>query len=111
MVLDRFHQLDDAGLRVRVRLARANDRAGLEQLVRQLGLTADEFELRRALRFAPGRRWCVVATAWDGHCDRLVGFGARDEARLTLVAAAPGVAGLLRRALDEHARTWQRRVA
>ena len=111
MVLDRFHQLDGGALRVRVRLARATDRAELTQLLSGLGLQADEFELRRALRFSPGRRWGVVATTWDGRHERIVGFGACEDERLTLVTAERSVAGLLHAALAEHARTWKRRVA
>src|SRR5687767_6822518 len=109
MVLDRSHYLAEPGLRVRVRLARSTDRGGLGDLLRQLALTADEFDLRRALRFAPGVRWGVVATTWDGQHERVVGFGAAEGDRVTLLGIEPAVCGLLRRALDEHARTWRRR--
>ena len=112
MVLDRFHQLEGAGLRVRVRLARATDRIAVADLLRQLGLTADELDLRRALHFAPGLRWGVVATTWDGRHERLVGFGSVEDDRRTRVGLDREACSLLGRALDEHARTWRgRRVA
>jgi hypothetical protein len=113
MVLDRHHPVPGAGARVRVRLAHASDAALLRELVFALGLEASDMDLRRALRFRIGERWTVCATAWDGAHERLVGFGAleADRERLTLLAGEPAVEDLLRRALDECARTWGRRVA
>jgi hypothetical protein len=92
-------------VRVRARLARATDRDALASLLARLGLVADPLEIRRVLR-----RWGVVVTAWDGSRERLVGFGAVDGDRMTLLADEAEVADLLRRGLDEH-RAWSRRVA
>ena len=110
MVLDRSHHLEDAGLRVRVRLARPTDRAGLAELLGQSGLTADEMDVRRLLRFAPGRRCGVVATTFDGQCERIVGFGAYEDDCFTLLGTEE-VRQLLRRGLVEQSRLWSRRVA
>ena len=109
MLLHTSHPLPD-GRRVRLRLPRAHDRAGLHELLASLGLEADDFELRRALRCVPRRRLAVCATVWDGERERLAGFGALEAGTLTLVGP-PVVADLLAEALDEHARSWSRRVA
>jgi hypothetical protein len=104
MVLERSHTLAN-GVRVRARLARPSDRAGVEALIERLGLVVDPLEVRRDLR-----RWGVVITAWDGSRERVVGFAVADGERQTLLADEAEVAELLRRGLDEH-RPWSRRVA
>ena len=105
------HPLPDGG-RVRLRLPVASDREALHALLAELGLAAEELEVRRALRCLPGRRDALCATHWHGARERLVGFGAADLERgaLTLIAP-PEVAELLRDELRRHARTWRRRVA
>jgi hypothetical protein len=89
MVLDRTHRLS-SGERVRLRLARPSDRALLDDAPQSL------------------RGWTVIATAFDGAHQRVVGFGAPDG---TVVASDREVYDLINRALDEHARTWRSRVA
>jgi hypothetical protein len=105
------HPLPD-GARIRLRLPLAHDRAGLHELLAELGLDADELDVRRALRCVPGRRIAVCATAWDGWSDRVVGFGALDTASGALTLLGPGdVADVLEEALRAHAGAWSRRVA
>ena len=109
--LNHFHDLPD-GRRVRLRLPQARDRDDLHELLAGLGLAARDLDVRRALRWSPGRRVSLVATAWDGATERIAGFGALDcdAERLTLLAGPP-VAGLLREALEAEASAWARRVA
>jgi hypothetical protein len=97
---------------VRLRLPLAADRDRLHELLAELGLAADDLEVRRALRCVPGRRAALCATEWDGAHERLVGFGAADleRGRLTLLGP-PEVVAKLEDALRAHARTWRRRVA
>ena len=114
-VLERHHHTD-AGTRIRLRLPLVHDAPALHALLARLGLACEELEARRALRWAPRRRVAVCATAWDGRRESLVGFAAVDcgSDRVTVLAdeeQAPGVGALLQATLDEHARTWGRRVA
>ena len=106
-----LHPLPD-GRRVRLRLPLAADRAALHELLGELGLAADDIDVRRALRCVPGRRWALCATEWDGAHERLAGFGAADleQGTLTLLGP-PEVTATLDEALRRHARTWRRRVA
>lgn len=107
-MLDRFHRLAD-GVKVRLRLPHVGDRRGLEDLLERLGLAADELDAR----WAPGRRWAVMATSWDGGSERVVGFAAVDlpVGAQTLIAESEHVLELLGRALDAHASAKDRRVA
>lgn len=102
MLLSRTHPLP-SGERVRLRLARPGDR---DLIAAFLGLEPSEMAIRRLMR-----RWGLVATVWDGECDVLVGFGGVSEHGPAVVAEDPDVYLLLERAIDEHARTWSRRVA
>lgn len=108
MPLDHSTHLPD-GTRVRVRLPRHGDGAALRALAERLGVVADEVELRRALRFDPRRRVVAVATVWDGEHHVLVGCAAMDrdadepDTLLADVTRAPGVGGLLARAITAHA--------
>jgi hypothetical protein len=98
MVLFGSHPLP-SGERVRLRLARPSDRAGLARL-----LSVGEVAIRRAMR-----GWTIVATVWDGSHERIVGFASVDGPGP--FAIDPEVRDLLARALDEHAPAWSRRVA
>jgi hypothetical protein len=110
VLLDRFYVVP-SGSRIRLRLARPLDRDGLAALLGELGLATADFEVRRALRCHPGRRWAVVATSWDGTTERLVGFGALDRDGTTLLAGDRDLQQLLEQALDARARSHERRVA
>ena len=111
MRLHGIHPLPD-GRRVRVRLPLAADRQAVHDLLRSLGLSAGELELRRALRCDPGRRAAAVAVSWDGVQQRVVGFGSLDvrTGALTLVATG-SVAAVLEEELRAQSETWRRRVA
>ena len=110
--LDRFHPLS-SGARVRLRLARSLDRQGLAALLTDLGLTADELDVRRLLRCEPGRCWAIVATRWDGMVDQLVGFGSLEASsgRVTLLSGDPEITALVDTALHQRADAHSRRVA
>ena len=95
MRLHSTHELPD-GRRVRLRLPHVGDRDAVHELLASFGLGADDFEVRRALRWSPERP-VVVAVAWDGSSERLVGFAAGDT-----VIAPPGVAALLREYEDRR---------
>ncbi|HEV2814374.1 MAG TPA: hypothetical protein VGW10_14055 [Solirubrobacteraceae bacterium] len=111
MLLHGSHPLPDGG-RVRLRLPLAHDRPGVHELLADLRVEAEELEVRRALRCVPGRRIAVCATAWDGWCDRIVGFGALDVADGAMTLLGPrDVTEVLEQALREHAGAWSRRVA
>jgi hypothetical protein len=114
-VLERHHHTE-AGTRIRLRLPLVHDAPGLHALLERLGLSTGDLDARRALRWAPRRRVAMCATAWDGRRESVVGFAAAEcgSDRVTLLAdedLAPGVRKLLAAALDEHTRTWGRRVA
>ncbi len=110
-LLQRSHELPD-GRRVRFRLPVARDRDALHELLGRLGLAADDLEVRRALRWTPNRRVAVVATAWDGRHECVIGFAAVETpAGRATVLSEHAVAPLLCEALDDHASTWSRRVA
>ena len=108
MLLPGTHPLPDGSV-VRLRLPLAADRAALHELLAEHGLTADDMEVRRALRWNPGERYVICATSWDGACERLTGFGVLEDG-MTLIGP-PDVAEVLRATLEAHAPTWNRRVA
>lgn len=81
---------------MRLRLPHVSDRAALHELLAAFGLTADDFDVRRALRWSPERP-VVVAVAWDGSVERLVGFAAGDT-----VIAPPEVTPLLQEYEDRR---------
>jgi hypothetical protein len=84
----------------------------LHELLAELGLAADDLDVRRALRCVPGRCAALCAVEWDGTAERLVGFGAADLEHGTLtLLGPPEVTAPLGEALRAHARTWRRRVA
>ena len=108
MLLPGTHTLPD-GTVLRLRLPLASDRAALHELLAELGLGADDLEVRRALRCTPGQRFVVCATRWDGGRERLVGIGSFEES-LTLIGPA-GVTEIVHEALESQAHAWNRRVA
>lgn len=110
-MLDRFHPIPTPAGRVRLRLARPADRDALAALLAELGVSAGEMDLRRAVRFAPFRRWGIVATAWDGAAEQVAGFAALGDEGETVLAPHPAVRALLRQALAEHAPAWSHRAA
>jgi hypothetical protein len=111
VLLHGTHLLPD-GRRVRVRLPLAADRGAVHGLLHELGIAADDLELRRALRCDPGRQAAVVAAELERGRQRIAGFGALDvrSGALTLVAP-PELRALLVDELREQSETWSRRVA
>ena len=77
MLLTGSHTLAN-GVRVRLRLPHAGDRAALANLHDRLGRIAGELELHRLLHFDPRRRAAVCAFAWIGGVETLVGFATCD---------------------------------
>lgn len=108
MPLDHRTTLPD-GTRVRIRLPRHGDGAGLHALAQRLGVAADEVELRRALRFDPRKRVVIVATSLGDGPPELVGWAAMDrdadepDTLLADVTNAPGLGQVLASALVAHA--------
>jgi hypothetical protein len=99
---------------VRLRLPHAGDRAGLIALHERVGAPLDPLRLARILRFDPRACVSVCATMLTGLSETLVAYGHVDrDGESSLVVAdaalAPGVADLVRAALQE--RTAARRVA
>jgi hypothetical protein len=114
-LLDRHHAVP-GGRRIRLRLPRISDRAALGEFLDTLGLSTDDLDVRRRLRWAPASgRWSVVATRWDGAREQIVGLAVVDDAdgSPTLLADDAAVCDLLARALAERAETARpgRRVA
>jgi hypothetical protein len=111
-VLDRHHRLA-GGERIRLRLPHVGDRAEVREFLDRLGLSDHDLDVRRGLRWAPDRRWSVVATRWDGSRERIVGIATVDaeDGSPTLLADDPGVYDLLAQAIAEHAGSPRRRVA
>lgn len=109
MRLDATTSLPD-GRRLRLRLPQAADRDRIAALHDRIGVTIDELELARALRFDPLRRAVVCAVLWDRDHETVVGWAAADrgaeamEHVVTDEAFAPGVTHLLAEALAERAR-------
>lgn len=110
MRLDATTSLPD-GRRVRLRFPQVSDHARIVHLHDRLGISVDEIELARALRFDPRTRTVLCATVWDGERETIVGWAAaeRGATDLDLVladeAVTPGIGDLLRGALTAHVRT------
>src|SRR4051812_49242659 len=108
--MDRHHTLPGGG-RIRVRIPRISDRAGLRSFLERQG--ADDLDVRRHLRWAPRAGcWTVVATQWDGGRDRVVGLATIDEdfdGAPTLLADDAAVYQVLAQALADRAETARRR--
>lgn len=102
------------GQRVRTRLPQRGDLPRLRALLAGVGLTADELQLSRWIRFDPRRRVAVVATALVGRTDEVVGFAVLDidDADPELVVADeqqyPGARAVLEDAARAHR---ERRIA
>jgi hypothetical protein len=116
-LLTRTYELA-AGPRVRLRLARRSDLRALRALLEQRGVEATELELERLLRYHPGRRTVICATAPVDGTELLVGVGAialePDAEPDTIVVderLTDGLGDLLYRALVGRARAHGRRVA
>lgn len=96
------------GLRLRVRLPQARDRAALHALNARLGVSVDELDLARALRHDPTRRAVACASAWIEGTERVVAYGAIDigacdlDLLLADDALAPGAGAVLAEALRER---------
>ncbi len=109
MLLDATTTLSN-GLRLRVRLPHARDRAALHGLHARLGLHAEELDLARALRHDPSRRAVALASAWIDGAERVVAYGAihigAPGPDLLVVddALAPGAGAVLAEALQERSR-------
>ena len=71
-----------SGLRVTLRLARARDRAGIEELLRQQTSPNNELEPGRLVSFDVSDRVVLCATALVDMRERLIGFGTIDLAAL-----------------------------
>jgi hypothetical protein len=69
-----------SGPRVRLRLAGLRDRATVEALLRERGITADDTAVHRLLRVKPAERLVLAAFAPVDGAERLVGIGAIDLA-------------------------------
>ena len=116
-LLSRSYSLP-TGPRVRLRLARRSDLAGIRALLEQRGVAASELALSRLVRYDPRRRAVLCATAPLGGTEAIVGVGAIDltaEAEPdTLVVderLTRGLGELLTAALVHRARAHARRVA
>lgn len=66
------------GPRVRLRLARARDLAGIEALLIREERATEALEAARLLRADPRRRLTITASALVGSAETVVGFGAID---------------------------------
>jgi hypothetical protein len=74
-LLSRTYKLP-AGPRVRLRLARRSDLAGLRALLEQRGIEASALELDRLVRYDPRRRLVVCATTPLDGTEAILGVGA-----------------------------------
>jgi hypothetical protein len=110
MLLDRTHDLGDDGT-VRLRLPHVGDHVLLAGLHERLGVASSDLARRRALRFAPGRRFVAVAVRFDGASEQMAGCIGLEDGETSTIADGPAVAALLRQALREHARPRRRSVA
>jgi hypothetical protein len=66
-------------MRVRMRLARAADVAGIRAVLTSRGLEASELDLLRLVRFDPRTRTVVCATTPHGGGEAIVGLAAIDH--------------------------------
>ena len=95
----------------------ARDAGGVRALCTRLGMDVEPLEAQRMLRFDPRTRAIVVATAWMGAGETVVGVGGHDldaPPGADLLLADPGhpdVPGLLSAALEARAEAHARRVA
>jgi hypothetical protein len=69
-----------AGPRVRLRLARLSDAAGVRALLEQRGVEATDVEVSRLVRHDARERVSICAVAWVGGAESIVGVGASDLA-------------------------------
>ncbi len=76
-LLARFYPLP-RGPRVRLRLARIGDTAGIEALLARRGAALDAVDLARLVRSDPRERVVICATALIGSRETIVGLGAID---------------------------------
>jgi hypothetical protein len=113
------HRLDGSttlpsGLRLRLSMPQRSDAPRLRSLLARVGVTADELELTRALRFDPLQRLALVATALVGRSEAIVGLAIMDryaeEPDFVLAdeRQAPGASALLDAALRAHAHRARR---
>lgn len=116
-VFTRTHPLP-GGPRVRLRLARPTDRAGVAALLERRDTEAHDLAVRGLLRFDPSRRTVLAAVAPINGSETLIGLAALDHAPGaevdTFVADArwgDDLAALLAHALSARARSLGRRVA
>ena len=106
------------GPRVRLRLARRSDAAGIRSLLDQRGVEASEIAVNRLVRYDPQRRAVICATAPVDGTELIVGVGAialeekaPPETLVVDEALTDGLADLLASALVGRARAHARRVA
>lgn len=97
-----------SGPRVRLRLPHVADGPGLRALHESVGLELDDVALSRILRADPRQRAVVVATAWIGGHETVVGFasgelGAEPELVIADDLGGAELTGLLADALAERA--------
>jgi hypothetical protein len=115
-LLGRSHRLPDGG-RVRLRLTQPRDLRHIRELLMARGCAAVDLEVARLVRFDPRRRVVVCAWAWADGSEQLVGVGAIEvglEAPELVCAdegRAPGLAELLRHALQDRAQVISSRPA
>ena len=75
--LDRTTTLP-SGERLRMRLPQRGDLPRVRVLLARLGLTTDDLQLSRWIRFDPRRHVAVVATVLVGRTDELIGLAVMD---------------------------------
>jgi hypothetical protein len=104
-----------SGDRVRVRLARPSDRAGVRELLEARGLQSEPLELGRLLNFDPRKRLVLAATTPADGTEALTGIGAidlqPDAEPDVLVVAQEGLGELLGEILINRAEAHARRAA
>jgi hypothetical protein len=111
------HRLAD-GTFVRIRLPHPGDAPGVAALLERLGVRADALTAGRMLRFDPRTRAVVVACAWTGATETIVGYGTIDlragadpDVALADETLAPGLGPLLASVLAGRAEDRARRAA
>jgi hypothetical protein len=75
LLLAHSYSLTDGG-RVRLRIARARDAAGIRELIARNGVSLDELEVARLTRFDPRQRFVVCVTRLLAGREQVVGVGA-----------------------------------
>lgn len=113
-LLARYYTLP-GGSRVRLRLVRPRDAAGIRELFADCGRTLDELELAQLVSCDIARRRVLVATTLMGASETLVAVGvvelgaeAAEPTVLAREALGDGLPELLRGALIGHAATLAR---